>query len=142
MAESALKRYADIEIGETASFETAITEATVSEFAKLSGDESPIHTDEDYASKTPFGHRIAHGMIVGALFSRLVGMRLPGRYALYLSQTLRFHKPVALATTVVVKGEVTAKSDAVRTVTIATTAHDRVTGALLADGTAMVQLLY
>lgn len=69
-----------------------ITEEMVTLFAKVSGDYNPIHMDEDYAKKTRFGRRIAHGMISAGLISRVLAMKL-GNGGIYLGQTLKFLKP-------------------------------------------------
>jgi 3-hydroxybutyryl-CoA dehydratase len=133
--------YADLIVGKSASFEVSITDELVERFAELSGDQNPLHTDEAYAAKTKFGHRIPHGMIAGALFSRLVGMYLPGKYGLYLSQTLRFHSPLTLRGIVTVRGEVSHKSDPSQTVGIKTIVEDKVDNKMLVSGEALVQLL-
>jgi 3-hydroxybutyryl-CoA dehydratase len=133
--------YNDIAVGDRASFEVTVNEKLVDEFSKISGDMNPLHMDEEYARGTTQGKRIAHGMIVGALFSRLVGMHLPGKYSLYLSQTLKFQNPIALGTKVTIAGEVTHKSDAHKTITIRTTAEDTVAKKTLVSGEAIVQLL-
>ena len=59
----------DINIGDTVSFIRVFTEKDVKDFTKLSGDENPLHTDENYASKTKFGQKLVHGMLVGSLCS-------------------------------------------------------------------------
>jgi 3-hydroxybutyryl-CoA dehydratase len=134
--------YSNIAEGDIASFSMVVDAATVERFSELSGDKNPLHMDDSYArSAAPGGQRIAHGMIVGAFFSKLVGMYLPGKHALYLSQTLRFQYPIVLGTEAVIKGEVTHKSDAHRIITIHTTATDKGTGILLVNGEALVQLL-
>ena len=133
--------YKDIALGDTASFALQITEKLVDEFASLTGDRNPLHTDVAYARETYFGHRIAHGMLIGAFFSRLIGMHLPGTYALYLTQTLRFHRPVVLGTHVAVRGEVVHKSDAQMILTIKTAAVENVTGKVIVEGEATVQML-
>lgn len=129
-----------IQVGDHASFDVVVTKELVDSFAKLSGDNNPLHMDDAYAAQTSFRERVAHGMIVGAFFSRLVGMHLPGKYALYLSQTLRFHTPVAVGTTLVIVGTVTHKTDAARTVAIRLSAEgpDK---KLMVSGEALVQLL-
>jgi 3-hydroxybutyryl-CoA dehydratase len=109
----------DITVGDTASFERTILGSDVTAFAELSGDYNPLHTDAAYATHTSFGRPIAHGMLLGALCSTLVGMYLPGKRCLYLSQSLRFKKPVYADDVVAVRGTVTAKSVATRVLTIA-----------------------
>jgi 3-hydroxybutyryl-CoA dehydratase len=132
------RTYQNIALGESAEFEVEITEALVEEFSQVSGDLNPLHMDEEYAATTPFKKRIAHGMLAAALFSRLVGMELPGRSSLYLSQSLRFRKPIYIGTAVRVKGEVSHKSDALRTLTINLELVDTSSDTVLVDGEAIV----
>ena len=139
--ESKVAAYDTLAVGDSASFDVTITEALVREFAGLSGDRNPLHIDPDYAKETSFKKPVAHGMIVGALFSRLVGMYLPGKYSLYLSQSIQFRNPISIDTEVLIRGEITQKSDAYKTIVIKTTAEDRGTKKMLASGEAMVQLL-
>ena len=82
-----------IDIGLTKEFDVIITQSLVDDFAKISGDYSPIHMNEEFAKLTKFGKKIVHGMLLASLLSRMVGMYLPGKYALYSSQTLEFHNP-------------------------------------------------
>ena len=135
------KTFAEVSVGQRAEFETSIDDATVDAFATLSGDANPLHTDEAYASGTTFGRRVPHGMIGGALFSRFVGMHLPGRYSLYLSQSLLFKKPLPLDTALVVSGEIVQKIEAARAVRMTTKITDKASGVTLIDGEAMVRLL-
>ena len=62
-------------------------------FAELSGDHNPIHLSEHFARKTQFGGRIVHGLYTASLISAVIGMRLPGPGAVYISQTLNFRGP-------------------------------------------------
>ena len=110
--------YASLVEGEQASFSHLITEADVDIFASLSGDHNPLHTDDTYAATTQFGKRVVHGMLLGSLVSRLVGMHLPGRYALLVKETLEFKKPVLIGDTVMVTGTLTRKSDATKLIDI------------------------
>ena len=98
-------------MGDTASFSRTITEADVNEFAKLSGDYNPLHTDEEYAKTTKFGKRVVHGMFLGALISQLLGMKLIGKRCLYLSQNLQFKKPAFIGDAVLVSAEIKNKSE-------------------------------
>ena len=110
--------YADIEVGMRASFDRPVSERDIERFVELSGDRNPLHTDDEYARATEMGGRVAHGMLIGAFISHLVGMHLPGRFALYLSQTLDFVAPVRPGDVVSISGEVIAKTAAIRTVTL------------------------
>ncbi len=133
--------YRGIAVGDRASFDATISDELVQKFAEISGDQSPIHTDDEYAAQTPAGQRIAHGMIAGMFFSRLIGMHLPGTYALYLSQSMTFHKPIFPGTEVVVSGEVTQKTDALQVITIVTEVRAKADNTLFVSGTALVKVL-
>ena len=134
-------KFESIRVGDRASFEGAVTDDMVREFAALSGDHSPIHTDDEYAASTAVGRRIAHGMIAGMFFSRLIGMYLPGKYALYLSQSMTFHKPIFPGTDVVVSGEVTDRTDALQVIIISTEVRAKSDNALFVSGMARVRVL-
>jgi acyl dehydratase len=79
-------------------------------------------------------------MLVGSFFSRFVGMHLPGKYSLYLSQTLRFHAPISIGTAVTIRGVISQKTDAAQTITVQLTAEDA-SGKMLTSGEALVRLL-
>lgn len=81
-------------IGQKASAKKTITDEDVQDFARISGDYNPVHLDEEYASKTRFGRRIVHGILVSSLISKVIGTDLPGKGTIYLSQNLKFMKPV------------------------------------------------
>ena len=106
-------------IGDKSSFKRTVTNEDIIEFARISGDINPLHLDAKYAASTKFKKRIAHGMFLGALCSRLVGVYLPGRRCLYLSQDLVFKNPVYIGDTVTVTGRVKHKSNAARIIEIA-----------------------
>lgn len=84
----------DMEIGMSRSLKKVIGDAEIEMFATLSEDRNPVHLDEEYAKSTMFKGRIAHGMLSAALFSAVIGERLPGHGTIYLSQNLRFTAPV------------------------------------------------
>jgi 3-hydroxybutyryl-CoA dehydratase len=69
-------------------------------FAEITGDRNPIHLSEHFAAKTPFGTRIVHGLYTAGLISALLGTRLPGPGAIYISQSLHFRAPVKIGDTV------------------------------------------
>ncbi|MCI0532591.1 MaoC family dehydratase [bacterium] len=108
--------YDDISEGDIFSFERDIDDDLVARFAELSGDESPLHVDEAYASGTEFGGRIVHGMLLSSFFSTLVGMLVPGRRALLISHEARFKNPVRSGERVIVEGVVTGKYSALRVI--------------------------
>jgi 3-hydroxybutyryl-CoA dehydratase len=96
-----------LNVGDSAEVSKTITEEDVRAFAELTGDRNPVHLDEEYASTTRFGRRIAHGMLGASLISTVLASELPGRGSVYLSQTLRFTAPVFLGDTVTARVTVT-----------------------------------
>src|SRR6187399_393619 len=90
----------DLAIGDTFTKSRTITDELIRAFAELSGDHNPIHLDEDFAAKTRFGRRIAHGMLSGAFISAVLGFEFRERKIVYLSQTMKFTAPVFLGDTV------------------------------------------
>ena len=109
-----------IDIGLTKEFDVIITQSLVDDFAKISGDYSPIHMNEEFAKSTKFGRKIVHGMLLASLLSRMVGMYLPGKYALYSSQTLEFHNPCFVGDKITVSSIVNDKSESTKIIKIET----------------------
>jgi 3-hydroxybutyryl-CoA dehydratase len=130
-------RLDDIRPGLTKNFKIKVTESMTEEFAKLTGDYSPLHMEEEYARTTNFGHRICHGMLVGSFFSRLVGMYLPGKYGLLLSYSLRHLLPCFPDQDIKVEGRVLDKSSATRIITISASVTDSF-GKIIINGTLKV----
>ena len=129
--------FEEIMLGVKVKFTITITESMINEFAKISGDNNPLHMDEYYASKTQFGKRVCHGMLLASFFSRLIGMYMPGKNALYFSQTLNFQTPCFVADFVTIEGVVIDKSQSTRIITIKTTAYNQANKCLV-DGIAKV----
>ena len=129
----------EIEIGLTKQFQITITESMVDDFAKLSGDFNPLHTDNEYAISSGFHGKVCHGMLLGSFFSRLIGMYLPGKHALHFSQSLKFVNPCIINEKVTVKGEVLDKSAASKIITIKSTITNT-SKKMIVDGTAYVKV--
>ncbi|MGB6549526.1 MAG: MaoC family dehydratase [Xanthobacteraceae bacterium] len=92
----------DLKVGMTERLKNTIAASDVVGFAQLTGDRNPIHLSEHFAARTPFGRRIAHGLYTASLISAVLGTRLPGPGAIYISQTLNFRAPVRIGDTVTV----------------------------------------
>ncbi|MBE0617116.1 MAG: MaoC family dehydratase [Proteobacteria bacterium] len=101
-----LTTFDDLRVGQRAAFSKTVTEADLSHFVAITGDVNPLHVDAEFARRTFFGQRIAHGMLSASLFSTLVGMLLPGVGAIYRSQSLEFLRPVHLGDTITAVFEV------------------------------------
>ena len=90
------KFFEDLEVGQEASMSRIVSEADIVAYAALSGDYNPVHLDADYAAKTIFKERIAHGILSAGYISAIFGMKLPGPGAIYISQSLNFRGPVKI----------------------------------------------
>ena len=90
----------DLREGMEASFAKTVTEADIVLFAGISGDTNPVHINEEAALNSVFEGRIAHGMLTASFISAVLGTKLPGPGAIYLSQSLRFKAPVRIGDTV------------------------------------------
>jgi 3-hydroxybutyryl-CoA dehydratase len=103
----AISKYEDIQIGQKADLTHTITAEDVDLFGKLSGDYNPVHFDDEWAKKSIFGERIAHGLLTGAYISTLLANKLPGPGTVYLKQEFKFKLPVKIGDTIKAEVEVT-----------------------------------
>lgn len=127
----------EIKVGLIHNFEVIIDEELIKKFANISGDFNPLHMDEQYAKETKFGKRVVHGMLLASFFSRLVGMYLPGKNALYFSQNLNFVEPCFIGDKIIVQGEIMDKSEATKIIKLKTSIKNK-EGKLLVEGTSQV----
>lgn len=125
-----------LQLGQQASFTKTISESDVYLYAGITGDLNPAHTNEEYAKGTPFGGRIAHGMLSGGLVSAVIGMQLPGCGTIYMSQSLKFMAPVRIGDTVTATVTVTALDAVKNRVTLDTVCTDT-EGRILISGEAL-----
>jgi len=98
----------ELVVGMVAEKRVTVTEERIQRFAEASDDFNPVHMDEAFASKTAYRGRIAHGLLSASFGSAVVGTILPGAGAIYLGQTLAFHKPVRIGDVVVSRVTVSA----------------------------------
>jgi len=101
-------RLEDLSVGQSAELVHKVTEADIDAFAAVSGDANPLHMDEAYAATTPFKGRIAHGMLGASYLSAILGNDLPGPGSVYLSQNLRFRRPIRIGDVVTARVRVSA----------------------------------
>lgn len=99
--------FEDLSVGMAEHLSKTVSSSDVVGFAEVTGDRNPIHLSEHFAAKTTFGTRIAHGLYTASLISAVLGTRLPGPGAVYISQTLNFRAPVKIGDTVEVTVTVT-----------------------------------
>ena len=126
----------DLEVGQSAELTRTVQDGDLTAFAAITGDDNPLHLDEAYAAATPFKGRIAHGMLSAGYISAVLGTKLPGPGAIYVSQTLSFRRPVRIGDAVTASAAVTAIDAAKGRVTFDTEA--RVAGKVVVEGEAVV----
>ncbi len=128
----------ELAVGMTAEKPVIVTEERIDRFAEASDDFNPVHMDEAFASRTAYRGRIAHGLLSASFGSAVVGTILPGAGAIYLSQTLAFHKPVRIGDVVVSRVAVAAIDEASARVVLRCEAF--VGDTLVMDGEATVRV--
>lgn len=94
------KTRATLQVGDTGSFTKTISELDVFKFADVTGDFNPLHVDEEYARKSIFKHRIAHGILIAGIISTVLGSEIPGVGTVFVELEIKFLKPVYLGDTV------------------------------------------
>lgn len=126
-------------VGQTATWTRTVTDAVIRQFAEATGDHNPVHLDEAAAAHTRFGGRIAHGMLSAGFVSAALATVLPGPGTIYLSQSLRFLRPVRLDDVITVRLEVLEVLAAKRRIRLATTCTNQ-RDETVVDGEATVML--
>jgi 3-hydroxybutyryl-CoA dehydratase len=126
-------------VGQSAEFAKTVTEADVVLFAGVTGDFNPAHVDAVAAERGRFGGRIAHGMLSAGFISATLAMKLPGPGTIYLSQTLRFTRPVMIGDTVTARVEILELIPGKRRVRLATICRNQRDETVL-DGEAIVMV--
>lgn len=123
--------------GQTSTVEVKLTKEMVENYSNLTEDHSAIHAESEFAKEMGFKDRVIHGMLLGGIVSRLVGMELPGRYGILHSVTLNFRKPCYIGDEILVEGEIVEIVESVKTIVvkIKITRKDR---ALVANGKAQI----
>ncbi len=132
------RQYDDFNVGETASFTKTVTEADISNFAGVTGDFNPVHIDEVAAQNSMFKKRIAHGMLAAGFISAVLGTKLPGEGAIYISQELKFLAPVYINDTVTAEAEIVEKLEKGR-LKVKTTCKNQ-DGITVVDGFAVLMI--
>ncbi|KLO22181.1 enoyl-CoA hydratase [Marinitoga sp. 1197] len=130
-------KYEEIKLNQTYEVKRKITAKMVETFAEITGDKNPVHLDEEFASKTVFKKRIAHGILSVGLISAVLGMEFPGPGTIYMKQDTKFLKPIYLdeeiTIKIIVKEKINEKSRLILTTQII-----KENGKLAVDGEALV----
>ena len=134
-----MARIDEIHVGDVAEMAKTVTETDIALFAGVTGDFNPVHIDQVAAERSMFKGRIAHGMLSAGFISAVLGMKLPGTGSIYLSQSLRFTKPVRIGDTVTARVEVLEVIATKRRVRLATSCRNQ-QGETVVEGEAVVML--
>jgi len=126
-----------IAVGYRTTHTGTITEEGIELFAKISGDYNPLHVSEEYARKTMFGGRIAHGVMVVSFLSAAMA-KFPAVTVL-LSHSSKFKKPAKIGDTVTAVAEVTAVRQASGILTLKNTCTNQ-DGETLVEGETVLRL--
>lgn len=124
-------------VGDSAQFSKTVTETDVALFAAISGDFNPLHVDAEFAKRSRFGARVAHGPLTLALAAGVLGTRLPGIGAIAVSNHIDYRRPVYIGDTITARAEVAALDSERNRATIALVWTNQ-DGELVAEGEAVV----
>jgi 3-hydroxybutyryl-CoA dehydratase len=134
-----MARIDDLQVGQSAELSRTVSDEDVRRFAEVTGDFNPVHVDEAAAARSMFGGRVAHGMLAAGMISAVLGTRLPGEGTIYLSQSLRFTKPVRIGDRVTARVEVVEVIPAKRRVRLSTAVRNQGDEVVL-EGEALVMV--
>ncbi len=132
------KKFEDIQIGEKVSFGKTITEADVFAFAGITADFNPIHVNVEFAQKSFFGKRVAHGMLTASLINQTL-TNIGGLGTIHLTQTVKFLAPVFIGDTVTVVSEVAGKDPAKNRMTVKSSVTNQ-EGKTVLEGEALIMM--
>lgn len=130
-------RFAELTVGQSASMSRAVSDLDIVLFSVVTGDANPAHLDDAHAKQSRFGGRIAHGMLTAGFVSATMAMHLPGPGSIYLSQTLRFVRPVRAGDVITTRAEIVELIPATRRVRLATVCRNQDQKVVL-DGEALI----
>ena len=99
-------KFSELKEGLSSEFNTIITENMMDNFLKLSGDNNPLHINDEYAKLKGFNSRVVFGMLSSSFYSQLVGVYLPGKYAFLHSISIDFIKPLYIGDKITIFGEI------------------------------------
>lgn len=128
----------ELSVGQTAAWGKTVTETDICLYAGITGDMNPVHINAEYAKNTPFGGRIAHGMLTIGFVSAILARELPGEGTIYMGQTMKFLAPVRIGDTITAHVEVTDINKEKERVTLRTYCTNQ-DGKTVLDGEATVR---
>ncbi len=117
--------YEEISTGQTEEFSTVITDEMLDSFRVITGDDNPLHRDDEYAKDRDYKGRVAYGMLTASFMSTMAGVYLPGEHSLIQSVEAKFAIPVYPGDKITVSGEVTEKNDTYRIIYLKVTMRNQ-----------------
>lgn len=111
-------KFEDLKIGMSESFTVTVTEEMMRSFLELSGDENPLHNDEEFAKSQGYDSKVVYGLLTTSFISKLVGVLLPGKYCLLQGIDIKFVKPVYVGDILLVRGVVDELHESVKRLTV------------------------
>jgi len=106
-----MNTFESLNIGDSFSIDRLITSDDVQLFADVTGDDNPLHVDEEYASQTRFGRPVAHGVLLLGVISKVLGRDFPGPGSIAVSISCKFLRPVPVGSTITVEVKVYEKNE-------------------------------
>src|SRR6056297_2741301 len=116
--------YSEIKVGDHYEKDFLVTDQKVRIFAEISGDDNPLHVNDEFAAKTRFGKRIAHGILITSFISKVIGRGFPGDGTIYVSQQVKFKRPVFINDKVTVRIKILEKNDAKKRMILSTDVYN------------------
>jgi 3-oxoacyl-[acyl-carrier protein] reductase len=135
-----MRKFDDIQIGETAELYHVVTAKDVDAFASLTGDDNKLHMEDAFAGNTSFGKRVVHGMLSASFISTIIGTKLPGDGALWFNQTMEFLLPVRIGDKIRVTAEVKSKTERTQSIELQTDIYNQ-HGQVVLAGMAKVKIV-
>jgi len=120
-----MSKFEDIQVGDIEQIKHKITEKDIDRFVELTGDDNKLHVDETYAETTPFKKPVVHGMLSASFISTIIGTKIPGDGALWISQNLDFLLPARIGDEITIKAEVIKKIERQQIVEIKTEIYNQ-----------------
>ena len=111
-------KFEDLKMGMSESFTVTVTEEMMKSFLELSGDENPLHNDEEFAKTQGYDNKVVYGLLTTSFISKLVGVLLPGKYCLLQGIDIKFVKPVYVGDILIVRGVVDELHESVKRLTV------------------------
>jgi len=112
------KKFSQIKKKDYQSFNSIITKKKLKDYISISGDKNPLHSNDLFAKKLNFKSNIVHGLLISSLYSKLIGVYLPGKYGVIGKISINFHNPLYINQKIHISGQVVAKDYRFKIITV------------------------